>query len=961
VLGHEYPIAGDQATVSHTVFPGLLDQVDRLLLVSSGYVDVEGGARLELLGPSWWTGGKIVGTGVVANLDSLTIDSAGPKYFWSSATLENQGVVRLIAPATLSNHATVRFENGPGAIFELQGAVQIPGAAAFVTEGTLRKSTGVDTARVAVTAFEISGDVEVRGGALRIQSATFDAIDAGFDVETGAALLLDSSTYTGTFAGSGAGHVELGAGHVYTLGPGGVVFDFPGEQLQWSGGIIQSDTLTNSGTINLSSSAQKSLRYGAVLDNSDTVLVSGGGGLSNHADVAIVNGSPALFEIRDGGVITGGSFANDGILRKSTSLDTATVTMTTFDHTGRIEVASGGLELNATAFNSIDGDLDVAADAVLRLGATTLTGVFDGEGAGTIELFAGNTYALGAGGVVFDFPGQQLQWSGGIIQLDTLTNLGTINLVSSDWKSLRFGLVLDNRDTVLVSGGGVLSNHANVRIENAPGALFEIQDGGSIANGSLTNEGIVRKSTSADTATISMTSVESSGLFEVSSGGLQLDTSFFESIGGSFYVAAGSVVRLGATTLGGTFAGGGEGIIELYANQTYSIADSGVVLDFPPDQLHWSGGFIQLDTLTNLGALVIDSSETRRLYYGVVLDNQGSVQVRDEGDLVNHSNVSIDNRLGAVFDFQGTATVSNGVFTNHGLLSKTAGAGTATLAMPTTNFGTVEAASGTLTIASTLTNSGGEILLRDAAFDYSVGTLDLADGSLRGTGTIVGDARSSAGQVRPGLSAGRLVVAGDFQQDTTATLAIEIGDLGPGGGHDVFEISGSLTLAGALEVSLIDQFEPRPGDSFPILEYGFRWGGFTAQFLPDLRNDWYWTSNYDATTLTLGVEGTGPVLGDIVPGLADQLNSLTLSGAEPGAAVGFAWGVIDGSAPIAPCPGADTDIADPHLIAVTTADASGEATVASFVPASAAGLRVFVQAVDLSTCLVTNRVRYDFP
>ncbi|MAE71249.1 MAG: hypothetical protein CME06_12380 [Gemmatimonadetes bacterium] len=961
-LGHEYPIAGDDATVSFTtVRPGVLDQVDRLFLLSTGTVDVTGGDRLELLGSSSWTGGFLSGAGVIANFDSLTISSATGKYMRYSATLKNQGVVQMIAPAILTNHPSVRFENDPGAVFELVGAAAVSSAMAFVTDGTLLKSTGADTATVTVTAFEVSGSVGVENGGLSINSTTFDAVDGHFDLAAGTVLLLDTSTYTGTFSGSGTGNLELRSGNTYTLGTGGVVFDFPGDQLQWGGGTIQSDTLTNLGTLNLSSPDLKSLRYNAVLDNRDTVLVSGGGGMSNHSNVSFENAASALWEIQDGGTIAGGDFVNDGTLRKSTSNDTATVTMGTIEHSGVIEVSSGGLALNSTSFNSNDGDFDLAAGAVLLLDTSTYTGTFSGIGAGNLELRTGDTYTLGAGGVVFDFPGDQLQWSGGTIQSDTLTNLGTLNMSSPDLKYFRYGAVLDNRDTVLVSDGGGVSNHSNVRFENGPSSLFEIQDGGTIAGGTFVNGGTLRRSTSADTATLTLTRIENSAAIEVSSGGLQLNTTSFESIGGSFDVASGSVVRLDGTALGGTFTGSGDGVLELYTGQTYTPSDSGLVFDFPGEQLHWTGGTIQSDTVTNLGTMIIDSDAIKHLRYGAVLDNQGSVAIRDDGSMSNHSNIRIDNDSAAVFDFQGTATISGGTFTNDGLLSKSAGSGTATVAMATINTGTVEAASGTLSVSSTLTNAGGEILLRNAAFEYTAGTLDLADGSMRGSGTVIGDVVNSAGDVQPGLSAGQLTLVDDYEQEAGGTLSIEIGDPGPGTGHDLLEIGGTATLDGTLSVTIIDQFEPRPGDSFTVLECGARVDSLSTDLLPSLRGDWFWELSYSDTTLTLSVDGTGPVLGDIAPGLPNQVNSVTVAGAASGAPVGFAWGVVDGTTPIAPCPGESADMADPHVIGVVTANAMGEATVSSFVPSSASGLRVFVQAVDLSSCLVTNRVRYDFP
>jgi len=66
---------------------------------------------------------------------------------------------------------------------------------------------------------------------------------------------------------------------------------------------------------------------------------------------------------------------------------------------------------------------------------------------------------------------------------------------------------------------------------------------------------------------------------------------------------------------------------------------------------------------------------------------------------------------------------------------------------------------------------------------------------------------------------------------------------------DRLSISGSATLNGALNISLINGFVPNPGDSFQIMTFGSRSGTFTT--INDLGAGRSFQVNLTATSLTL--------------------------------------------------------------------------------------------------------------
>ena len=68
---------------------------------------------------------------------------------------------------------------------------------------------------------------------------------------------------------------------------------------------------------------------------------------------------------------------------------------------------------------------------------------------------------------------------------------------------------------------------------------------------------------------------------------------------------------------------------------------------------------------------------------------------------------------------------------------------------------------------------------------------------------------STPASLLPALRPARFPISGNFTQLSTGHLAIELGGLTAGVNYDRLQVSGTATLAGALDVTLINGFCPR--------------------------------------------------------------------------------------------------------------------------------------------------------
>jgi hypothetical protein len=90
-----------------------------------------------------------------------------------------------------------------------------------------------------------------------------------------------------------------------------------------------------------------------------------------------------------------------------------------------------------------------------------------------------------------------------------------------------------------------------------------------------------------------------------------------------------------------------------------------------------------------------------------------------------------------------------------------------------------------------------------------------------------------------------------FTQTAAGTMQIGIGGLTPGSAFGRLVVNGQATLAGALNVTLMNGFTPQFGDAFSVLSYNSRSGNFANMNLPALPNALALTAQYNSSSLTL--------------------------------------------------------------------------------------------------------------
>ena len=166
------------------------------------------------------------------------------------------------------------------------------------------------------------------------------------------------------------------------------------------------------------------------------------------------------------------------------------------------------------------------------------------------------------------------------------------------------------------------------------------------------------------------------------------------------------------------------------------------------------------------------------------------------------------------------------MFDNAGLFKKSTGSGTATVYSGWTfnNTGTVQAQSGTLQFYGAFYQTAGSTDLAGGSLAFS-SPAQISGGQLLGAGTITGSVNNSGGLVSPGHSAGSIAVTGNYTQDATGALLVELG--GPASGQfDFLSINGKASLAGTLEVGFLNDFRPALGDTFNIMNFNSRSGDF---------------------------------------------------------------------------------------------------------------------------------------
>ncbi|NEQ67422.1 MAG: hypothetical protein F6K21_18315 [Symploca sp. SIO2D2] len=168
------------------------------------------------------------------------------------------------------------------------------------------------------------------------------------------------------------------------------------------------------------------------------------------------------------------------------------------------------------------------------------------------------------------------------------------------------------------------------------------------------------------------------------------------------------------------------------------------------------------------------------------------------------------------------------------------------------NGGTLTARQGgNIDINGSFTQTTGSTTLQDGTLDIT-GVSNLQGGAIVGSGIINTLELTNDSLINPGNGVGTLDLNGDYTQTGNGLLNIELGG-DTAGEFDQLLISGTASLAGTLNVSLVNNYTPEIGDSFEVLNFSDRIGDFTTINLPTLPAGLDFQAQFDANRLLLTV------------------------------------------------------------------------------------------------------------
>jgi hypothetical protein len=356
--------------------------------------------------------------------------------------------------------------------------------------------------------------------------------------------------------------------------------------------------------------------------------------------------------------------------------------------------------------------------------------------------------------------------------------------------------------------GGSISGTAT--LVNAPGGTVE---GGSSVQAPMTNDGGLIHANAGTTLLITNLSGGN-----INGGELRIENGSGINVASAF-ASSGTIVLLGADAQLSGGALNNTGTLRGSGRVTGSVQNSGTVLA-ENGRLTLSGS-----GHTNSAAGIIEANSAAEVFYSQGLaTNNGQIALVD--GTFDNNNRPLDNN-GSV---AGDGVIRTGGLTNDGSIG--VGGGDLDLVGPVTNNSTVSIQSGST-----------------ARF---FGPVD-GPGNYPGTGTAM-----FLNSFSPGASPAEVNFGGNLILTGTATLIMELAGTAPGAQYDRLVVAGSASLAGTLDVDLLDGFAPAAGNSFEIISAaGGVLGTFNNELLPALAPNLEWNVLYGSNTVTLQVSAPG--------------------------------------------------------------------------------------------------------
>ncbi len=687
-----------------------------------------------------------------------------------------------------TNTGTVSVQSGTLQLDD--GGTSAASALSVGSAATLAFGGGTFT--VTGSAYDVAGGTEVDGATADFTAATITSLGNLLTISSGE-LLLGSNT-TSISAYDGTGGTLDGSGTVTITGAA----TLDGDTETGTGTTILDGATTLSGSLTLGGRTMENKGTITWTGTGNIVL-----GTSGESGGTLVNEAGAIFNLQSdaSSIAESGTdtLINAGLLEKTTLAGTSTI-QAALTSSGTVSVTDGNLDLAGSA--GLSGTIDIAVGARLLLtgtasfsgatvtgggrvyaeGPTSITGLTVGattifevtgtttESDGTItlgdttgdvaQLFvnAGGTYditdnsgiAIGAGTnsqVTADHLFEKTGGSGTSTIAASITDSGTITatigtLAFTGAKDYFAGAITGAGTVALDGAHTALDAGTSISVANlAIGGLVQLNVGLSDAD-ALHETGTIWLG--QNTLTLSGADTISGSI----TGGSGTVSGSLVFAGGSDLLSAGASIAVSQWTISGgtttlaeslhyltTFSGGAASIAldsgaSLYLNGTSTL--DGTTINGAGDL--YVGGAASVSDIGVGGTAELSIA-------GTVTESGGSTTLGSSGG----GAAEIYVLASGTFDLADNSGVTSGgtggsLIVNKGVLEKTAGTGTSTIATVVANYGTIEVTSGVLAIGSTL---------------YGTGTDDIGtNGTLKLSGSV-----SSAQTVEFSASSGKLTLA----------------------------------------------------------------------------------------------------------------------------------------------------------------------------------------------------------
>ncbi len=595
--------------------------------------------------------------------------------------------------------------------------------------------------------------------------------------------------------------------------------------------------------------------------------INGAGGLTKlNGSKLILTGTNSYAGITTitGGTLQIGNDGATGTLPAGAVINNATLR---FDRMGTLLVP-----------NDISGTGSLTIHCPISAGTVVLSGANSFTGGVTITsgaLLITNGSALGTGTKTITLnsgtagnPHLRLDGSGGAIDLpDTIkfttsnTNGAIINEAGNNILRGDFTLTSGGGDTRIIVNAATLTLEGNIAPNTTGRALVLAGTGagsstGIISNGTVTQLLAVTKS-DAGTWTVSGANTYS-GTTTVSLGTLKLGhpTALGNGTGGTTVAAGGTLDLNGQTgvneviTLNGTGVGGNGALVNQSgtpANVASGVASltvttGGTHSAVPAVTISGTGSGATVTATLGVSAASFSIDGGATVYSAaptVTISGGGGTGATATAVLTSGvvSGITITN-AGTGFTTAPTIAFSAGTITTAG--TNPTGTGNATnfavsgitvtnpgsgyTGAPTVSFSTGSGTAATANLSAVIlaanTSIGGSgAITLDASLSGAFTLTKIGGGTLRGSGSVVGNLTINGGTHAPGSSPGIMSTSGNYTLAAAATLQIEINGTAPGTQHDQVRAQGAsstVTLAGALDLIAVPALAA--GSTFTIID-----------------------------------------------------------------------------------------------------------------------------------------------